>query len=282
MAFKTPEREKADKLYFRINQDIEKGQINMARAQMGRLVKMEGETARILDLKGMFATYDGNYAQAETFHKKAREIDPESERFRLNLGNLYMITEKWPQAVELFRETVKKNPGYYPGLNNLAMALFKMGSWEETFGCINEMKKIRPTNPAPYRLEALFYYKRGQYDKAFAAADKNVALDPNNPLTFTVLAQIFNAQERFDDAVAAFEKASELNPGSMDILSALAIAYGKIDRFDLAKNALEVVVKNRPGDGTAQKGLALIYKLTGDQEKFEKHAKLARKLGQQI
>lgn len=282
MGISSSKKEKADKVYFRINQDLNLHRLGMARAQLDRLRKMEGDTARVNDLRGMFAVIDGDYKEAEKFHEKAIEMDPRSKRFRLNLGNLYMITESWKKAAETFKSITEDDPEYFPALNNLSMALFKMDKKDEAIKYINMMKQIKPTSPAPHRLETLYYYQKGELEKALAAADQNISLDPENPLTFITLGQIFNEMERYEDAVTAYEKARQLDPTDMDNKLNLALIYGNIDRFDLALPLLEEVVEKEPENGLAHRGLALIYKLYGKEELFKKHAQLAKKYGHEV
>lgn len=279
---KSKDREKADRVYSRIVKDVDTRQFNMARAQLKRLEKMEGDTARVYDLRGTFAMIDSNFKEAEKFHKRAVELDGLTKRFRLNLGNLYMATRQWEKAVETFKTVVQKDPSYYPGINNVTMALFKVGKGDEALQYVEKMKKMRPMSPAPNRLEALYYYEKGQYEKALSAADKNIKLDPNNPLTFMIMGQIFNAMKKYDEAVIAFYKVLELNPKDLDSMLSLAIALGNVDRFAEARPLLETVVRNRPNEGVVHKALALVYSAEGRPDLAQAHIEKARQLGEKI
>jgi len=274
--------DKPNKIYFNINQDINLGRFSRAKSRLESLREMEGDTARVFDLLGIFAMIDKNYPLARKMHEKAVSMDPASLRFRLNLGNAYMLEGNWEKACETFLEITAAHPNYAPAQNNLAMALFRLNKDDEALAHVEKMKSLMPSSPAPYRLEALYYYQKGQYEKALLCADRLIPLEPENPLTFIILGQIFDKLGRYADAAVAFEKVRQLAPEDLDNLKSLAFAYGDMERFDLAKPLLEEVVRRKPDDGPALKGLALICRLLGDEEMYKKYAQAAEKLGLKV
>jgi len=275
MSIKSSQKEKADRIYFRILKDLERGDISTAQMQLKRLIKVEDDTPRINDLHGLFAFYGAKYGEAENYYKKAIAADPEKKEYKLNLGNLYVAMGKWKEAGELLKEIVEKDPIYFPALNNLAMCLIRTNDNDGALAIIEKMKKIKSNFPGIYRMEAIAYYDMEEFEKALAAADKNIVLDGNNPETFIILGEIFNHMERYSDAVLAFEKAVGLDPKVVDNMVSLALAYGNIRRFDKAQPVFLRVIERDPDNTTALQGLHLIYKLKGNVEKSDEYKKRA-------
>lgn len=279
MVLKSKGKEKVDKLYFHILKDLQLGNMETAEVQLKQLEKMEGATARVEDLHGVFQFLLGNLGAAESFFKKALKLAPEKKEYRLNLGNLYVAQNEWDKAREAFQQIHDKNPGYFPALHNLSMALIRTDNPDGALALIEKMKALEPNFPGNYRMESLIYYDRGDYEKALIAADRNLQLDPNNPETFVQLGEIFNRMNRGGDAIMAFERAVRLNPESTDNLISLALAYGNEKRFDDALPILLKAEKNAPGNSSVLEGLSLIYKLQGNDalaSQYEKKAAAAK------
>ena len=280
MSLKSNKKEKADSIYYRIIKDFEKGDISTAKLQTERLRKFDGESARIIDLEGLFAFHEQKFDQAEKFYKQAIELEPDKKEFQLNLGNLYMAKEEWEKAAEVYNDIAKKSPLYFPALNNLVMAQIRMEKKDEALVTLAKLKGFKPNYPYAYKMEAIIYYEKGDYEKALKAADKNIVLDPNNPETFQILGQIFNKQEKFEDAALAMKKAVDLDPDNIDNLVSLALAYGNIKRFDAAKPVLDKILKKDPKNKTALKAMQLLYTAAGNMEKADECAKNLEALGE--
>lgn len=271
------EKDRADRIYQNIIKDLNQGDVASADAKMKSLEKIEKDSARVLDLKGIFRMLQNDNAGAEKLFNSAVEKAPSNPSYLLNLGNLYFGMSDWSKSKTAYEKCLQIRNDYAPALNNLAMALIRLKEYDSALSVTGRIKEAYPTHPASYRMESVIHYERGDYEKALETADKNLALDGNNPETFIQMGEIFNKLERHEDAVTAFRKAVELEPDNIDNMLSLALACGNARQFESAFAVLQKILKLAPDNQVALEGISLIYSIMGDDEKADEYRKKAEK-----
>jgi tetratricopeptide (TPR) repeat protein len=183
---------------------------------------------------------------------------------RLYIGQVQMVRERWPDAVNEFRLVLSMNPSHVQARRLLADAVFKQEKYEEASGLYREYLRLRPGDEAALTNlgialvatekfdEALAVFRRAveaepqsrgahlnlaealldSRDPAGAAVEARqvVALSPDTPEGYDVLGRALALQGQTDAAIAQFERALAIDPGNAaarDHLTRLLKAMGR-------------------------------------------------------
>jgi len=137
------------------------------------------------------AQHAQNYAAAEGEYKAVLAEQPDFGEVHMNLGLIYQLQNRIPEAVTQFQQALKTNP-------HLAGANFFLGL---------DLCKMREAR------QALPFLK--------AAAKE----EPNRPELLTALATAFEMTDQFEEEAATVHRALALQPGNVDLLYTLGHTY---------------------------------------------------------
>jgi len=98
----------------------------------------------------------GEYEDARTDLRAAREAEPERRDFALCLGNVEYLDGNYPGAAALYRQSLDLSPGWPEAMRNLAFAEEKMGKQAEVCSLWEQVEQSRRfASEARRRLEDL-------------------------------------------------------------------------------------------------------------------------------
>jgi tetratricopeptide (TPR) repeat protein len=97
--------------------------------------------------KGVLAAHKGKEAEAETFFRKAVEVDPEFADAFNELGAAEVSLGKLPEAAGNFQKAVDLAPEHRLALPNLSIVLAKMKHFQEAGKVARRALKVMPANP---------------------------------------------------------------------------------------------------------------------------------------
>lgn len=141
--------------------------------------------------KGAYAIENGSYAEAQTYLKKALEINQSDPQALLLMGIALSRVENYSEAREYLTEALQQEPGSWRAKFELGVVQYHLGSWDMATKLFEDVRAsdadkhaksvarkyiARMTTPddKPYSLKL---YAGWQYDD-------NVILEPENPGLF--------------------------------------------------------------------------------------------------
>lgn len=142
------------------------------------------------------ATYD----KAIEAYKKHLELYPEDTIARTNLGVLYISTEQWDQAIELYLVQIQaKDESFFPYIN-IADPYRAKGEYETARkvleGYIQDIG-----DSLMIRLELSWtHFIHGDYELALAEANKAQSLNPDNIMVYITKGNAYVGKEDFNKA----------------------------------------------------------------------------------
>ena len=86
-----------------------------------------------------------NYADATNLYKKALEIRPNATNVRTDMGTAFFYQERFDEAIEAFKETLKTDPTNAQSLFNLGVTM--LHGKNDPNGAIEYWQKLIETNP---------------------------------------------------------------------------------------------------------------------------------------
>jgi len=152
-----------------------------------------------------------------TLFKHAITVTENNFVMHYNFANALRRDGKIDQAIGHFEETVRINPKYYNGQNNLALAYYLKGKMSRAITCWRKAIEVKPdfidaiNNLAWVRATHQDSDVRNS-DEAIHLAKRTCELtEYNRPDLLDTLAAAYAAAGKFDEAVAIAERAFELS-----------------------------------------------------------------------
>lgn len=209
--------------------------------------------------------YDQSIASA----RKAVELAPARTEYRRMLADIYAGAYRYDEAIQEYREVIRRDSGDADAWHNLARLLTVRDPRAalETYEQI--LARFGP-NWDVLAQAAEMYSRSGRFDKAADMMRMMTELDPSNQTLRLTLAQTLVRAGEYDEAITLYRDLSEMDPGNMDLRveSAGVLLFGK--RYDeaerkfaaiLASDTVSLDTKIRIGDmyyGTLEKDSTLV------------------------
>jgi len=184
--------------------------------------------------------------------------------------------------VKPYAQVVQLEPNNSAGYNNLGMAYFTLGKYEDSISAFQKALQIMPSAETYTNLgTAYFYLKR--YPESLPMFEKAVAMSPEDETLTGNLADGYRlagdrvkAQATYEKAISLAYKELRVNPRNADVVGSLALYYAKkgdpqqakefvkkaraIDRSDVYLIYIAAVVDtidNQPADAVKELTMAL-------------------------
>jgi tetratricopeptide (TPR) repeat protein len=192
---------------------------------------------------------NGRLEEAEPLCRDAIAITPENpELFNTN-GVLLMKLDRFPEAADSFKISIKYSPRYILAWLNLAQAQALSGQPEDAENSLRSAMEINNGQandgfaPALSDLAAA-YGQQGNYDKAADNYRQLLSLRPNDSAVHASFAKILFFQRKLEDAQQEAQNALQLEPKSAEGWNVLGlVALEKKQNKDAANyfsKALEI------------------------------------------
>ncbi len=163
--------------------------------------------------RGHLRLSQGRYGEAASDYRKAMQLQPDSETPRLGLAFVLVEDQRHEEAIDLLKETIRRNP-------SSAYAHYLLG----------EIAMARGVHPdTPEEAESLRYLQRA------------IALQPDLVPAHTALGKLYLKRNDVGAAVRELETSIRLDPEATPAYYQLSIAYRKAGEKEKALQALQQV-----------------------------------------
>lgn len=213
-------------------------------------IPVENSAEMISSLDVALGEYYCNQKDFEKGLNFYKEIIPklqESERGQvinkyINYSLLYaqnlMNEQKWPEAVEIYRE-IMKNSGYPVNVyKNIGLCMKHMGNADLAIKFLKRFEEISPDKEDVYiYLADIAYTQIKDNIKAIEYYEKALIKNPNNFSIYNMLGHLYSTchQDRFKEKqIEYLTKAFELAPNNRIVVKNLAYVLGKFDEVQKA------------------------------------------------
>jgi putative PEP-CTERM system TPR-repeat lipoprotein len=225
--------------------DLSSGHAQNAVTRVDGVLARAKPTTELMLLAARTYASAGDLASSESFLQRAIEVDPARLQGYALLGQLYAKQRRLQEAVEKYREVVKRNPKSVTASTMVGMLL-------ESLGRLEEAEK--------------------QYQQVLGI-DSHAAVAANN------LAYLYASSDRkLDEALRLAQTAQQQLPDEGPVNDTIGWVYVKKRMGSLAIPHLESSVKKTPNDPVAQYHLGIAYVQTGHWDKAKGALKRALEL----
>jgi tetratricopeptide (TPR) repeat protein len=184
--------------------------------QLERSFALHRQDARVYLLAGLNWVILERLDLARPFFEEATRLAPSDGMMHYHLGRYYYSAQRFAQAEQAFRASLKLNPDYVKGYDNLALALEAQRKTEEA---------------------------EESYRKAIELAD---AQKLQTEWPWLNLAKLLVEKGRQEESLALLESAQRMNPLSAEVFYVRGKALHNLGREVEAEAALQRSVQNDP------------------------------------
>lgn len=265
-----------------------------------QVLRIAPDNVPSLILAGIASSETGDYAEAESYFRKAAYDAPGALAPRRYLADTYLRMGKTDLAetqikdllakdgkdpdvlalagdVALARGDVAGAARYYEQAKSLlpANAALQTRLAEIRFAAgdrdraISELEAASASHPHEYQSDLALiaaYLSERQPDKALDALKGLEKKQPDNPLTYNLRGLALILKRDFSGARASFERAVQLQPTYMPAVTNLARLDLRDKNIEAAKKRYESVLQKEPNDQQALFNLAVLLRISGAKQ----------------
>lgn len=177
------------------------------------------------------------WQDSETLWQHTLSITPDNDVAHTGLAGIYYATGRLDQAIEHYREAVRRRPGNGAAQSGLATALVAQHKFDEAVEHFEKAMEVGPDNLQASNALALLYVQRGQAADAAKQWENTLRFEPNdfdaaNNLSWLLSTAtdptLGNPARALELAKRAAKLANERSPA---VYRTLAVAYGENHLF---------------------------------------------------
>lgn len=226
----------------------------------------------------------GDLDGAAKQYQEILRLRPDMAEIHNKLGFIYFLKNRYPEAIQAFKNALHLKPEFFPSNLGLGMSLFRYNAFEEAVPPLQKARALNPTDPQTIFFLGSTYLSLQRFEDAvplflqfarLAPQDQDgmfaltlaaeqlyvkcyvdlANLYPDSARAHQVLAQRHAASKEWDEAIAEFEKVSAISPRLEQIHLALGDIYAEQGLAAQAKAEYEKELRINPFDPLAQRGL---------------------------
>jgi tetratricopeptide (TPR) repeat protein len=253
-----------------------------------KLAHLDASDPTLLRRLGVVLTEQGEHREAIALYEKARQHDAKEPKstaqvmLQLEMGRLYVITEQFGKAAELFALVSKaldapQDYGLSSGLLKklsgdkgevhelMAAAFLESGQTDEAAKSFARLDKINTDKAVTAYNQARLASKAGRHDEALAKLEEYFAARESSRGTapYELFAKVLAEKDRGDELIPRLEKLLPEQEGNLPLNFALGEEYFRNGDFAKALLRYQVVVASQPS-AQVYRRLLEVYQKKGD------------------
>lgn len=232
-------------------------------------------------VSGFYAIQFKDYSKAIELYKNAIEKAPGFAPFYCVLGDIYLSTGYFEDAITEYKMAIWLDPFNIAAYRHLCHAYEEQGDYNQAIEIYNKLISMAPSIPDLYSNLANIYYIKGEFDLAISNYQTAITLNPNRTWT-SIIAQTmgFVFQENKTDpdaAISAYQTAYVLTPEDIDIYINLGSAFYDKEDYSNALSIYRQALELQPHNPKIHCNLGFLYWGKGDTEEAVKSYEMAIK-----
>jgi tetratricopeptide (TPR) repeat protein len=185
-------------------------------------------------------TYEGMEQDILELSKILSDIHPNEPRALMLRGEMLMMSEKWAEALEVFRKVNTLDPGKYQVWENIMRINAIMNDFEMLASESSQAIELFPVQPLTYYFNGYANYLLKDYDAAIKSLTTGVkfVMNDNAMLSdfYSLTGDAYHAAKKNTESFNAYESALKYNPENAAVLNNFAY-YLSLSGEELTKAA---------------------------------------------
>jgi choline-sulfatase len=211
------------------------------------------------------------FGEAIVLYREILRDEPAMTDVWLQLADIYNRVGLTAQAVDAFKEVVKRNEQDPAGLTGAAAGLLRLGRLDEAKAHAELAIGVAPA--ISHELLARIAVQRGQANEARREAKLAQDADPTLPLPAFVEGALLHSQGQYAAAIPHFLQARDaLKKRTVqmpDVNYYLGDSLARLERYGEAKPCFQAEIAQFPSHIRARAGLAMLYRAEGQTQQSD-------------
>ncbi len=160
--------------------ELERGNLREAETYVKKALEIDPKNALAYTNLGLIRKKQGNNAQAEQFFRQALK---ENSRLTVAVNNLARVLDaegRLPEAVDLYRAALSQKPDFPPVLINLGDALVRLNRIDEAIAVYTRLVTIGSGSAAVHNMLGVLYMMKGNGEQGIRQFREALRLDPGH------------------------------------------------------------------------------------------------------
>lgn len=169
----------------------------------------------------------------------------------MNLGTVYMKSNKHELALEIFNNCVELAPENPQCFNNIATLLALKGHDDAAIQYFRKTISLDPMHKTAYMALADLLHRYGHTEESYKTAEIAAKIAPSNPQTYYTLGVLFFRDKRYDEAEQIFRIALSVDPDHTQSRQFLSQVLKIKGSFNEAQSLIANISTHRDNDPAA-------------------------------
>jgi tetratricopeptide (TPR) repeat protein len=166
----------------------------------------------------------------------------------------------------LWKDTVAKNPNFWPAYNHLGFDFLQKGEVNEAISLFQKALKINPNYAKAHNNLGIALAQTGQMDPAIEHFQKAIEINPEFVEAHSNLGLALFHKSQIDDAIDQYQKALKINPNNAGVHVNLGNAFLKKGQVEEAMAQFQEALRLKPNFNTAQNSLTEIQAMVRQRQ----------------
>lgn len=202
----------------------------------------------------------GQPAQAAEYFRQASLLEPDNAKLQEHLAFSYAAAEKYPQAIEAFKNVLKspEEKDRADIKRALASAYLKTNQPKEAHAVLVELARSPRGDVADWIRLGELSYQQDDLGGALQAASKVMNLTPERYEGYLLAGMVWQKRGNLNNALQMFDRAAQAAPTSTEPLILRGLSLQKAGRNAAAAEAYNEALRRQPDDARAVQLLAAV------------------------
>lgn len=221
------------------------GNITKATKLFEESIKVDpNDAASLYELSGLYLNQN-RYEEAENLAKKAVQINPQNEWYRIMLSNAYKLNAKINQSNLVLAKLVEEKPDNLNYAQELVIGYVMTENYSKAIEIINQVENKTGLTEQTTMQKQQLYLKLNMIAEAVHEIEKLVSKYPYESRYYAILAELCLNNNLDDKALLAYQKIVEIDPENAYIHISLFDFYRKKGDRDKAVEELKEGLRNK-------------------------------------
>ena len=217
----------------------------------------------------------GRLAESNAMLRGLLAEDPSLNDVRVSLGLNEQKLDDHGDAVENFREALKRAPTNALAHFNLAVSYFALRRLDDAYKELQVTLAISPSYTRAEELLGTIWIERKAYDQARAQFNHLLTVDPGNYTAHYNLGILAALEGQWDEGAKQLQAALRADPSSAEAHNALGSVYLRQGDLERARAEFSEAVRLAPQFAGAHYNLGLVFRGQGRSDEAAREFRLA-------
>ena len=226
--------------YYRKKGDIKKATESLKTGFANPYLDANTKVQIMMTYYSQTGEYDGIEQDVLELSRIITDMHPNEPRALLLRGEMLMMSEKWEEAIEVFRRVNTLDPGKYQVWENILRINAITDNYEMLAHESEQAIELFPVQPLPYYFNGYSNYQLKNYDKAIESLTTGVrfVLNDNAMLSdfYSLTGDAYHSSRKSSESFSAYESSLKYNPENAVVLNNYAY-YLSLEGSNLPKAA---------------------------------------------